>query len=97
MRRIYIYVTAGASAVRAVSAVVKGLSRWVRRRLGRCRKGEGRFERTLQARVGEILTLTAAGRNGQLAGQAIERARAFLNGVQDVTFGDVIADTHVHG
>ena len=44
-----------------------------------------------------VLALPATSRHRQLAGQAIERARAFLNGVFDITLGDVVADTDVHG
>ena len=47
--------------------------------------------------MGVVLALPATGRNGQSAGQASEGAGAVLDGVLDITFSDVIADTDVHG
>ena len=44
-----------------------------------------------------VLALPATSRYRQLAGQAIERTRAVLNGVFNITLGDVVADTDVHG
>ena len=47
--------------------------------------------------MGVVLALPATGRDGQSTGQAIKGAGAVLDGVFDITLGDVIADADVHG